>query len=195
MEQTDLIVRRRLVEHMRDLILRKAASARPPAPSARSPVHREPTVRLHHLFLSHDERRASAEAEARSLQSWLRDENVRPHDSRLDSRGDPLLVPRKLGPLTQTRLATRLGESFAAAVMAAERGRWTGPIPSPYGLHLVWVEEVTPGEGDLGPPEASAAQERERRERAELRKALDRLRGGVEVIRPGRSGGRTAAEP
>ena len=74
--------------------------------------------------------------------------------------------------------------------MEAESGRWTGPFPSPYGLHLVWVDEVwrsqvSPGGNVSGSPWTSGVLARERQERAELRTALDVLRRNVNVVRTG----------
>jgi parvulin-like peptidyl-prolyl isomerase len=36
------------------------------------------------------------------------------------------------------------GPAFGAAVVRVPVGQWAGPVPSSYGLHLVWVHERTP---------------------------------------------------
>ena len=69
--------------------------------------------------------------------------------------------------------------------MAIIEGRWTGPIPSAYGAHLVLVESVEPG---VVPPLATVANrlrleiEEERRE-ANLEALLSDLRSLYRVRR------------
>jgi hypothetical protein len=38
----------------------------------------------------------------------------------------------------------RFGAGFATRLAAAEPGAWFGPVPSSYGLHLVWIRERSP---------------------------------------------------
>ena len=57
---------------------------------------------------------------------------------------DPLPIPRKLPSLSQRELAARLGDSFAREVFALPVGRWSGPISSVYGAHLVRLVERVP---------------------------------------------------
>jgi parvulin-like peptidyl-prolyl isomerase len=38
-------------------------------------------------------------------------------------------------------LVKMFGDAFAEAVAKLETHRWSEPIPSPYGLHLVWLFE------------------------------------------------------
>jgi len=69
------------------------------------------------------------------------------------------------------------GEDFASGVLDVEPGRWSGPVESSYGLHLVWVRERV--EGAL-PPLADVRDAVERhlltaRRRAELDQAYERL--------------------
>ena len=48
-----------------------------------------------------------------------------------------------LGPLRE--VSRDFGEAFAQDLMKIEPGQWTGPVESPYGLHLVLVRERVPG--------------------------------------------------
>jgi parvulin-like peptidyl-prolyl isomerase len=48
------------------------------------------------------------------------------------------------------------GAEIAAAVTHEATGTWIGPLPSPYGLHLVWVEAREPGT----PPPLAAVRDR-----------------------------------
>ena len=36
------------------------------------------------------------------------------------------------------------GSEFARSLITVQRGRWEGPIPSGFGLHLVRVEKIVP---------------------------------------------------
>ncbi len=85
------------------------------------------------------------------------------------------------------------GQEFGARVLDLELGRWTGPVESGYGVHLVHVRERT--EGHL--PKLADVREAVRREwLADRRRGanaayLRRLRDKYTVIveRPQRSGG------
>ena len=37
------------------------------------------------------------------------------------------------------------GPDFAASLLRQEAGRWSGPVASGYGLHLVWLTDRTSG--------------------------------------------------
>jgi peptidyl-prolyl cis-trans isomerase C len=75
------------------------------------------------------------------------------------------------------------GEEFAAAVERLEPGRWSAPIRSPFGLHLVMVEERR------GASTASLEEVRERalrgyraeRHQQYLEKMMTELRSAYEV--------------
>jgi hypothetical protein len=59
--------------------------------------------------------------------------------------GDGSLLPFEL-PLTSVRSIDRIfSPEIAAAVAQAEPGDWTGPVASPYGLHLIRVMAKEPG--------------------------------------------------
>lgn len=53
--------------------------------------------------------------------------------------GDPTSLPRAVHGARDDLLNGRFGPGFAAAVADAPAGRWTGPIPSSYGVHFVRV--------------------------------------------------------
>lgn len=91
-----------------------------------------------------------------------------------DSAGDPTLLPRTLERASAREIDGTLGEGFAAQLAAAETGKWSGPYPSSFGLHLVLVREHTAGRlpalDEIRPlveREWSAAERRELNERFE----------------------------
>jgi hypothetical protein len=190
MDRSDIVVRRRLVERLK---LAVAGAAREQEPDdaelealrlgAPERFRREPRIRLTHVYLSRDRRGDALENDARDLLAELVSGPVPPEEAaRL---GDPLLVPTRLPPSTPSGLARQLGAAFARAAAQAEPGRWSGPMPSSYGLHLVWIHERTPG--GL-PPLAEIRSELRadwlaEQEKLALRQALARLRADTEVRR------------
>jgi hypothetical protein len=59
--------------------------------------------------------------------------------------GDPLLLPTYHESVREREIASMFGREFSQSLQKAETGRWSGPIESSYGLHLVKVDERTPG--------------------------------------------------
>jgi hypothetical protein len=54
------------------------------------------------------------------------------------------------------QLEKLFGAELATTVRRAETRTWIGPVPSPYGMHLVWIEAREPG----NPPPFDAVRER-----------------------------------
>ena len=58
---------------------------------------------------------------------------------------DPFPLGLQIRAYSQTRIVARFGKPFAEQVFNLQPGAWSGPIASPYGLHLVRVlEESAP---------------------------------------------------
>ncbi len=182
LERSDPVVRRRLIERMRSILL-AAAPAAPPPPSALS---QEPTAvpwtRLTQVPLTRDRHGAGLSRAARSLLEQLRSEGLGPDDPALEVLGDPLLIPRLLSRTDAPGLTRRFGPDFADAALRAPERRWSGPVPSSYGLHLVWIHER--GSWQAEPPaHESAAATLPKGQQASLRRGLQILRQDVDVIR------------
>jgi len=58
-----------------------------------------------------------------------------------DDLGDPTLLPRNFQQAPQSLVERSFGGDFAAAVVALPAGAWQGPVYSPFGAHLVRVDE------------------------------------------------------
>lgn len=102
--------------------------------------------------------------------------------------GGPTLVPPRFDDETDEALARALGDAFAAAVLAAPVGEWTGPVTSPFGDHIVRVRERVPAR-DPGLAEirdAVAADWEATRRRELVDERVETLRRGyvVEVASP-----------
>jgi hypothetical protein len=55
------------------------------------------------------------------------------------------LLPRRFDDTSATSIASQFGSSFREALFALETGKWTGPVESPFGMHLVRIDQITEG--------------------------------------------------
>ncbi len=186
MDRSDLVVRRRLIERLL-LLVGAEAYARPPSAAelqAYFAQHRDQflqpaRVKLSQIFLSRQRRGARLAADAGRLLRRI----AAAAPSAATGLGDPLPLPRDLPLESQPQLGKLFGPDFAAAAMAAAPGRWSGPVPSSYGLHLIFVHErVAPRPLTL-PDVRDRVRDALLAERAEERRAAfrQRLRQRYEV--------------
>jgi hypothetical protein len=149
MDRSDRVVQRRLIDQVK-AILRAGVRAEPPSREeleAYYAAHAErwrepPLLDLSHVYFSRDRRGDRAEADARTLRARLRSESL--EATAAIELGDAFLAGHSLRGASPTRIAARLGSSFAAGVEEAPTGVWTGPIESAFGSHLVWIEAREP---------------------------------------------------
>lgn len=151
LEQDDVVVRRILVEKLR-LLETALAPAESPSEAdllrafeAQQESLREPERRsLVHVFLSRDLRGEHVQADAEQLRRRIELEPIEPLAAiRL---GDAFPLGHALERRSHADLERHFGPVFAASVVALEPGRWSPPIASAYGLHLVWLEQRIAGE-------------------------------------------------
>ena len=96
-------------------------------------------VRFTQVYVSRARHGAQADVTAAALLETLRTEDVAPDAAA--ARGDAFVTGADVGPIDDVDLDRRFGPGFAAALATAPAGAWSGPLRSPYGLHLVWVRE------------------------------------------------------
>ena len=58
---------------------------------------------------------------------------------------DPSMLSTEFTSTAQREIAYLFGEVFATQLLTQEIGKWSGPIESSYGLHLVFIEEKLDG--------------------------------------------------
>jgi peptidyl-prolyl cis-trans isomerase C len=140
LERTDLVVRRILVQKMR-LLAARTGERRPSEAeleaffAAHRDEYRPPDrVSFWHVFVR---RGTDAAALLERVRGDAPEDAVR--------RGDSFAVPPHLIAESRAQVEKVFGAELAATVERAETGTWIGPVPSPYGLHLVWVEGREPG--------------------------------------------------
>ena len=149
LDRDDTIIRRRLRQKL-EFLAEDAASAAPATDAElrawldKHPesFRAEPRLAFRQVYVSPERRGASAGSDAETLLARLR---AKGRDATTDGLGDPSMLPAEL-PLGPRRDVSRtFGEAFAEELMKLEPGQWTGPVESPYGLHLVLVQERVAG--------------------------------------------------
>lgn len=183
----DVIVKRRLIQKMEALLDAAVPTAEPTdaevsawfwAHSAE--LERPARLSFTHVFFRRDRIDGDLEHVAAEAVASL-EGGAAP-----SSMGDPFVRGSSFAARSRDELATIFGADFAARVMEAPEKRWSGPIPSSFGWHLVRIDAR---EGAHLPeiaevrPRIVAALVRERGERAR-RETLDRLRSQYEIVTP-----------
>jgi parvulin-like peptidyl-prolyl cis-trans isomerase-like protein len=184
LHETDPVARRRLVQRMRLDLEAGAPDAEPDEAALRAHYARHAAayqsparVRCTQLYFRGDRERA-----ARALLAKLRADAALPE--RAQTLGDPFLYGAEQPLQTHDDLAGRFGTAFADGVFAAPSGAWSGPIPSSYGVHLVFVHEREEPRA-LGFDEVRAMLRHElvaERRTAALERGLYALRREVRVV-------------
>jgi len=138
----DTIVRRRLAQKMAFLLDDTIRTTEPPEPELRGlyetrlDLVRTPArVSFTQVFF----RREDGDGRARASLAALSDAVATPAEE-----GDRLLLGDTFADQDEPALTNLFGAAFAQAVLTLPAGRWSGPIESGYGLHLVKVTAVSP---------------------------------------------------
>ena len=150
LDREDEIVRRRMAQKM-EFLSEDVASAREPTDAElRAWFERnagrfaEPRrVSFRHLYFSPDRRGPSARADAARALTRLAGQ---PEDSPLAATmADAFVFKEYYRDQTSESLRREFGTGFAVALDTLPEGRWTGPVESGLGWHLVYVDAVIPG--------------------------------------------------
>jgi hypothetical protein len=184
----DLVIRRVLREKMRILLRQDPADALIGADDVRAHVERHrdrfarpAAVTFSHVFLGASVHGDRLGQEADATLRTLRARPVPPESS--EDLSDPFPLGLELRGWSRAALDRRFGERFATQVLALEPGQWAGPIASPFGLHLVWVQDkiagALPSLEALWPQVAREIQEERAAQR--LARAMEQLRGLYQV--------------
>lgn len=144
----DVVLRRYLAELARLALAQPSASDLPTEAELRAWVAAHPerftapsSVRARQVYLSTSRHGARAAGDAARLLDELRARGVTPDGAA--SFGDPSARGHVIGG-AHDAVARAYGDDFARALDALPAGGWQGPLASPFGLHLVWIEERTP---------------------------------------------------
>ncbi|MEO6340103.1 MAG: peptidylprolyl isomerase [Caulobacteraceae bacterium] len=140
----DEIVRRRLIQKMEFLDNDLAATPEPSEDALRGYFQAHAasfappaTVTFHHLYFSPD-RDGDAGARARAEHAVARLQR----GADWKSLGDPFPLQANYAELTAENAAQVFGDTpVSSALFEAPSGRWSAPLKSGYGWHLVFVDE------------------------------------------------------
>jgi len=115
----------------------------------------EPTDADLQQFLDDNPDRFVPDARISFAQVYLREESRAAADSTLamlrsgvadpSELSDSYLIEYQFNDVAETAISAQFGAAFRTALFASETGRWTGPVNSPFGLHLVQIEQIVPG--------------------------------------------------
>jgi hypothetical protein len=94
-------------------------------------------VDLVQVFVSTDKRGDTAREDAKQLLAALHESD--PGADELHAFGDAIMLDSVQADMSESDLDRTFGTGFSEAVLGLEPGRWTGPVESGYGLHLVKV--------------------------------------------------------
>lgn len=139
-----------------------------------------PRVAFEQVYIKPTSNEADAKARAAETLEALRS------DEPPASLGDPTLLPAATKPSSLTTIERDFGESFARELTTLPLNAWSGPISSPYGLHLVRVTQRIDGfDPKLTEVRHAVAQKwRTAKREAFQKEAYEMLRSKYEVVLP-----------
>jgi hypothetical protein len=148
LDRSDVVVRRILVQKMRLIAARSGEE--PPSDaalrayySAHQDEYRMPArVSFWHVFLAAAAHGDATVADANRQLARFDPAEPPDHASRY---GETYPAPPHVVAASPEQIEARFGADVRAAVAAGELHRWLGPVRSPYGAHLIWIEAREPG--------------------------------------------------
>ena len=192
LDRDDTLIRRRMQQKMEFLTepgdeLLKPGDAELEAflKANREEFRVEPRIAFEQVFISpekNSEDGAAPERAAKLLEALRSD----PGDA--SEFGDPTLLPADV-PLSSLKMIARdFGDGFAKAILLLPKDEWSGPVPSPFGLHLVRITERLEGRDPPLDEIRDAVEQRWRTlKREEFQDAAyEALRAKYDVVLPAR---------
>lgn len=144
LDADDTIIRRRMAQKMRFMIEDASPPALPNEDILRSwfddnrEQFKEPQRRSFiHVYISPESHGDKAESLANTLMESVNLETWK-------SLGDPFILKRSFSHVSPQDVDRMFGSTFTALLFDAPEAKWHGPLPSAYGLHLVYVQDIKP---------------------------------------------------
>jgi hypothetical protein len=148
LDRDDTVIRRRIRQKL-DFIAEDIASQVEPTDAdltAYLTAHpedfrTESRLSFRQVYINPEQHRDRLDAAVRNLASALNG------DASIDASelGDRIQLEHGYANVSSRDIANLFGASFATAIMARDVGTWHGPIPSGYGVHLVFIDERREG--------------------------------------------------
>ena len=188
LDQGDSVIRRRLRMKMELLVEDVAGLSQPTDEDLeaylaehRESFHQQPQVSFKQVYLNVDKRGIGVEDAAQEILARL---SAAGRDADPESYSDSNMLPKEL-PLYYIKDIGRLfGADFSRQILQVEPGKWTGPVWSSYGLHLVYVRERIEGrDPDLDEVRKEVEREWSAMQRREFKeKTYNKLRQRYTVV-------------
>ena len=188
MDSDDAVIRNMLVHNMRLLLSTKGEQEPTDAEveayyeRERSRFARPARITGWHVFFSKDLRQSSAMAAARAAKAELDAEALEPQQA--VGLGDVSPSGAQFEGKLARQLASRFGAEFAKTAESLPEGQWSGPIETPFGAHLLLVQErtqpQTPPLSEIRARVAAVYKSSQRQER--LATAMEELRARYQVV-------------
>ena len=140
LDRDDTIVRRRLRQKI-EFLLDDFTMVEPSDADLQLLLDNEPDRFRRDARISFDqvslggESRDVANATLASLQAGVSDPS---------SLSESYLIPYRFDDASESAVSAQFGDAFVVALLELEAPGWTGPIDSPFGLHLVRIERIVP---------------------------------------------------
>jgi PPIC-type PPIASE domain len=149
LDRDDVVIRRRLRQKMEFVTDDLVAQARPTDDELNSYLTAHPDLfrvqrrfTFSHVYLNPDKHGDHLARDTAELLGQLTQAGGRADVSAL---GDSFLLDHTFTAVPGSEVAKQFGEQFAAKLGEVSPGQWQGPVPSGYGIHLVFVRERTEG--------------------------------------------------
>jgi parvulin-like peptidyl-prolyl isomerase len=203
LDRDDTIIRRRLRQKLEFLVEDAASAALPNDAELQAwldahpeSFQAEPQLAFRQVYVSPERRGPRAAADAAELLARLRKGGP---DVATERLGDPSMLPAEEALIPLREVERSFGNDFAQVLLTIQPGRWTGPVESPYGLHLVLVRErgaaVKPALSEIRPMlEREVLAERRKRDLDALyARLLEKYTVTIEMPKPAPSQAASAA--
>jgi len=193
LDEGDTVVRRRLTQKM-DFLLKDLSEITEPSDAELQAYLQENRTRYEipkrvtftHVYFNTDKRGEEGAAEAaRVLVERLNASQEVPSGE--SALGDPFLLQSSYSDEAVSDIRGEFGAQFAKTVGEQEPGTWQGPVASGYGLHAVYVHELS----DAMLPDFTELKDRlktdwiAQRQREIAREAYEKVRGRYRVLLEG----------
>jgi hypothetical protein len=142
LDQDDTIIRRRLKQKM-EFLVDDFSAADPTDVDLQQFLdddperfRRDPRITFEHVYF--------VDAESHEIEAALAAlQNNEPFDFEFGSTVG--LLPRRFDDASETNVAGQFGADFTMVLFALDTEQWTGPVESPFGTHLIRIDQVSDG--------------------------------------------------
>ena len=141
LDQDDTIIRRRLRQKI-EFLMDDFTLVEPDDAELQQFLESEPDrfrldarISFNQVFLQ-EESRSSADTTLATLRSGVSDP---------EKLSESYLIAYHFADVTESVVSAQFGGAFTTALFELDTGEWTGPVESPFGLHLVHIENIVAG--------------------------------------------------